>query len=430
MMRWRLSFSLALLISLFAALPTVAGVLDTSWRAPTTNTDGSALTDLASYRVYYSTSATPCPGPTFFSVGSSTTTPPPNQTVNFRLTGLTTGSTYNVSITAVDMGGNESACSAPASGVAQVEIAVTPTGTVNFGSVNVGSSVTQNFTLQNTRTGTVTGTASVPAPFSIVSGSPFTLVGNGATATVTVRFTPTASGVASTNLSFTSDGDTVSRLVTGTGVSTTSTLTASKAGSGTVTSNPAGISCGATCSASFTNGTMVTLTATPAAGSTFTAWSGGGCSGTGTCTVTLAASTTVTATFVPQSFTLTVSPSGAGSGTVTSAPAGIACGATCSASFASGTAVTLTATPAAGSLFSGWSGGGCSGTGTCTVTLGANTTVAAAFAVQASTLTVNNTGSGIGTVTSNPAGISCGSTCIAAYANGTVVTLTATPAAG
>src|SRR5213594_22899 len=374
MMRWRLSFSLALLISLFAALPTVAGVLDTSWRAPTTNTDGSALTDLASYRVYYSTAATPCPGPTFFSVGSSTTTPPPNQTVNFRLTGLTTGSTYNVSITAVDMGGNESACSAPASGVAQVEIAVTPTGTVNFGSVNVGSSVTQNFTLQNTRTGTVTGTASVPAPFSIVSGSPFTLVGNGATATVTVRFTPTASGVASTNLSFTSDGDTVSRLVTGTGVSTTSKLTASKAGtgSGTVTSNPAGISCGATCSASFTNGTMVTLTATPAAGSTFTGWSGGGgCIGTGTCTVTLNTATTVTATFMQSSFALTVTKAGTGGGTVTSSPAGISCGATCSTSFTTGTAVTLTATPAAGSTFTGWSGGGCSGTGTCAVTLNA-----------------------------------------------------------
>src|SRR5881296_2808654 len=348
--RWLLGFGLAVVAVLAATNPATAGVLDASWMAPTTNTDGTALTDLVAYRVYYSTSGTPCPGSTFAQITSSTTTPPPNQTVNFRLTGLTTGSTYSVAVTAVDMGGNESACSAPASGVAQVEIAVTPTGTVNFGSVNVGSSVTQNFTLQNTRTGTVTGTASVPAPFSIVSGSPFTLVGNGATATVTVRFTPTASGVASTNLSFTSDGDTVSRLVTGTGVSTTSTLTASKAGtgSGTVTSNPAGISCGATCSASFTNGTMVTLTATPAAGSTFTAWSGGGCSGTGTCTVTLAASTTVAATFVPQSFTLTVSPSGAGSGTVTSAPAGIACGATCSASFASGTAVALTATPAAG----------------------------------------------------------------------------------
>src|SRR4029077_20877291 len=129
-------------------------------------------------------------------------------------------------------------------------IAVTPTTTVNFGSVNIGSSGTQTFTVQSTRSGTITGTASVPAPFSIVSGSPFTLVGSGTTATVTVRFTPTGTAAASTNVNFAADGDTLSRLVTGTGVSTGTALTVSKAGagSGTVTSAPAGISCGATCS--------------------------------------------------------------------------------------------------------------------------------------------------------------------------------------
>jgi hypothetical protein len=68
-------------------------------------------------------------------------------------------------------------------------------------------------------------------------------------------------------------------------------------GSGTVTSSPAGITCGTSCAASFPSGTAVTLTATPAAGSTFTGWSGGGCTGTGACTVTLTANTTVTATF-------------------------------------------------------------------------------------------------------------------------------------
>jgi hypothetical protein len=43
----------------------------------------------------------------------------------------------------------------------------------------------------------------------------------------------------------------------------------------------------------------VTLTAAPAAGSAFTGWSGGGCSGTGTCAVALAADVTVTANFGP-----------------------------------------------------------------------------------------------------------------------------------
>lgn len=68
-------------------------------------------------------------------------------------------------------------------------------------------------------------------------------------------------------------------------------------GSGTVSSSPAGIACGATCGSSFGEGSRVTLTATPATGSTFTGWSGGGCSGTGTCSVTVNADTAVTATF-------------------------------------------------------------------------------------------------------------------------------------
>src|SRR5262245_10528704 len=387
-MRLRFALGLALAFVLSPTTHAVAGVLDASWIAPTTNADGSALSDLASYRVYYSTSATPCPGATFFSVASSTTTPPQNQTVNFRLTGLATGSTYNVAITALDTSGKESTCSGVASAVAQLEITVAPTATVNFGSVTIGTSATQTFTITSTRAGTVTGAASVSAPFSIVSGSPYTLVGSGATATVTVRFTPTRTAVASTNVSFTTDGDTVSRLVSGTGASTSSTLTVSKAGagSGTVTSSPVGLSCGTTCSAPFESGTAVTLTATPTAGSTFTGWSGGCTSTTSPCTVTMSAAQSVTATFALSSFALTVTKAGIGSGTVTSAPDGISCGTTCSASFTSNTAVTLTAVPAAGSTFTGWSGS-CAGNGACSVTMSAARVVRATFAVDSNTFT-------------------------------------------
>ena len=54
------------------------------------------------------------------------------------------------------------------------------------------------------------------------------------------------------------------------------TLTVTKAGTGagTVTSNPAGINCGGDCNEVYNEGTAVTLTATPDAGSTFTGWSG------------------------------------------------------------------------------------------------------------------------------------------------------------
>ena len=76
-------------------------------------------------------------------------------------------------------------------------------------------------------------------------------------------------------------------------------LTVSKAGSGTgtVVSSPAGISCGATCSAQYNDGDSVTLTATATAGSTFAGWSGGGCADTGPCNVAMDADKAITATF-------------------------------------------------------------------------------------------------------------------------------------
>jgi uncharacterized delta-60 repeat protein len=75
------------------------------------------------------------------------------------------------------------------------------------------------------------------------------------------------------------------------------TVTKAGAGSGTVVSGPAGVACGSICTAPFDDGSAVTLTATPASGSAFAGWSGGGCSGTGTCTLTMSADRAVTATF-------------------------------------------------------------------------------------------------------------------------------------
>ena len=77
-------------------------------------------------------------------------------------------------------------------------------------------------------------------------------------------------------------------------------VTKNGTGAGTVTSNPIGIDCGATCSNAFFASRNVTLTATPAAGSEFTGWSGSGCSGTGTCQVAMSADRPVTATFALQ----------------------------------------------------------------------------------------------------------------------------------
>jgi hypothetical protein len=76
-------------------------------------------------------------------------------------------------------------------------------------------------------------------------------------------------------------------------------LTVTKAGTGIgrVTSSPAGINCGATCSYGFPDNTVVTLTAVPTYPYFFVGWSGAGCSGTGTCTVTMDSAKSVTAPF-------------------------------------------------------------------------------------------------------------------------------------
>jgi hypothetical protein len=68
-------------------------------------------------------------------------------------------------------------------------------------------------------------------------------------------------------------------------------------GSGAVRSEPAGIDCGDTCSATFEDGTTVTLRAEPAPGSLFEGWSGA-CSGTSTCTIVVNGATTAVATFI------------------------------------------------------------------------------------------------------------------------------------
>jgi uncharacterized protein (TIGR02145 family)/uncharacterized repeat protein (TIGR02543 family) len=74
----------------------------------------------------------------------------------------------------------------------------------------------------------------------------------------------------------------------------TLTVNTSGTGSGSVTRSVGGSTTTAT---SFNAGTTVTLTAQPNSGSTFSGWSGGGCSGTGSCMVTMTQNVTVTATF-------------------------------------------------------------------------------------------------------------------------------------
>ncbi len=204
----------------------------------------------------------------------------------------------------------------------------------------------------------------------------------------------------------------------------TLTVVGKGTGGGLVTSEPAGVKCGAECSHEFPFGTQVKLSAQPDASSYFVGWTGA-CSGTGPCVAAMNGPVQVAAVFDKN--TLSVLRQGSGTGVVTSEPAGISCGDRCGYEFPVGTTVKLTAKPDPSYYFVGWSGA-CRGTDACTVTLGRPTQVIANFSKN--TFQVSRSGGGSGTVTSDPAGINCGTQCSFDFPAGTQVKLTATAAAG
>ena len=132
-------------------------------------------------------------------------------------------------------------------------------------------------------------------------------------------------------------------------------------GSGTVTSNLTGINCGSTCSAAFNTGANVTLTATPAGGSTFTGW-GGDCSGAGACQLTMDSAHVVTANFSAPGTTYSLTVNAGSNGSVT--PAG-------ATTRNAGEVVSITATPNSGYHFVNWTGNW----GMIAHTTGASTTI-------------------------------------------------------
>ncbi|MCA9555163.1 MAG: hypothetical protein KC933_34345, partial [Myxococcales bacterium] len=194
------------------------------------------------------------------------------------------------------------------------------------------------------------------------------------------------------------------------------------AGQGTVTSAPTGIDCGADCAEVFPDGATVTLTATPQGGQAFDAWTG--CTPGGNpsvCTVTMNDNKQVTAAF-GYAIAVTVD----GGGTVTSNPGSINCPGTCREVVAGGTTVTLTATPDAQWAFLQWTGCPSASGNRCTVAANTSANVTAVFGRELTVSLVSPASQGSVT---GP-GISCGNDCSEVYANGTVVNLTAQPAAG
>ncbi len=217
------------------------------------------------------------------------------------------------------------------------------------------------------------------------------------------------------------------------------TVSISKAGDGaaqsTVVSSPAGIDCGAVCSAVFMTTQPIRLEGIPADGFIFNFWSGDADCIDGeispiadrSCVANFAIDTTQPPTGDP--IQVTVLKDGTGSGTVSSDPAGIDCGPICTATITGDPRVTLSATADSGSVFAGFSGGPSGDCADGQLDAVVDTTCQATFNAIPRTLTVQFLG-GSGTVTSTPTGISCTSDCSSGFEAGVTVTLSGRPDTG
>jgi len=205
-------------------------------------------------------------------------------------------------------------------------------------------------------------------------------------------------------------------------------------GSGKVTSSPAGIDCGSTCTAEFLETDVVKLTVIPDPENNFVGWSGCEAEPSATeCEVTMSKDREVTAEFesIGEKKPLSVIVEGLGSGKVTSSPPGINCPSACTEEFGKGVTVILKAIANKGFEFVGWSGCDAEPLPTeCEVTMSGSREIKAKFDVEHPLLTVEKKGTGSGKVTSSPAGIDCGFTCSHKFNLEEKVTLTATESKG
>ena len=185
----------------------------------------------------------------------------------------------------------------PASGATGVGTGTNVTATFSQ-AMDATTVSTSTFLLRDPASTLVTATVTYNAASRTATLTPTAPLAAGTTYTATVRggaTDPRVKDTAGTALA----ADYVWSFTTATPPPATFTLTVSKGGSGqgTVTSSPSGINCGGTCSAAFPAQTVVTLTATPATGSTFQGWTGVRCGNTTTCVVTMTGNLSLGAKF-------------------------------------------------------------------------------------------------------------------------------------
>jgi endoglucanase len=197
----------------------------------------------------------------------------PSQTNGFALFNRSTGAIVDQgALDAVKRGAgvgnpNLSTLTVAKAGTGSGTVTSSPSG------INCGSTCSSNYS----------SSASVTLTAAAASGSTF------------AGWSGACSGTGNCTVSMTA-ARSVTATFNGTGATFALTVTKAGTGSGTVTSAPTGINCGSACSANYSSGTSVTLTAAVASGSTFAGWSGA-CTGTSTCTVSMTAARSVTATF-------------------------------------------------------------------------------------------------------------------------------------
>jgi phospholipase C len=249
-------------------------------------------------------------------------TPPPPATYQLTVTAPASGGTITSAPTGINCPGT---CTASFATGTAVTLTATPTSGYFFGSWT-GCTGTSN-------TCSVSAAATVSATFNAGVGLTVALTGNGSgtvtstpsgincsaatPTTCTASFAPntqvTLTAAPATSFSFggwsgSCSGNTTCSVTLTAAASVTAdftggialTVATAGAGSGTVTSTPAGISCTSpstgSCTANFAPNTAVTLAETPAANNVFSSWSGA-CTGTAACSVTVTAASSVTATF-------------------------------------------------------------------------------------------------------------------------------------
>jgi uncharacterized repeat protein (TIGR02543 family) len=178
-------------------------------------------------------------------------------------------------------------------------------------------------------------------------------------------------------------------------------LTLNTVGQGEVLLNPDG--------GTYSQGTVVTLTASADPGWTFTGWSGDVTGDVTPAALLMDGDKAVTATFTPNNYTLTVA--NVGSGSVDMNPN--------QTTYPYGELVTLTATPDPGWVFTGWSGDLTGDTNPDSITVTGNTSILATFAEAVYTLAVTVVGNGSVDLSS-----------VGPYGFGEVVLVTATPDTG